>query len=320
MSTRADDLLGNMLNPAANNDHEDPLDHAMRREAQSAASVLVMQANNPDAAGRANRLARANGYPVSTVERNLPTFEAADRARQARDAVAKYPQLAGWITIPRNAAVAADDLDQLGHNSALWNRALQVPQPLAAKLKPTGSPSYLGASFTSGLHSVLGAVLGLVDQINPFTTSVEDINILTQSDPAARDRLLNRPSVWTGAATYLSRTARSEGDRSRAQMSELSAQGKDPYSGLIYGTLDPSKAAYLSPTRVAGDILQSLPSTAVLALTAFLNRPRSRAAASANISFARGELSEDDSSLIFEAIAFSIPGRASTACLPFNVR
>lgn len=272
MSTRADDLLGNMLNPAANNDHEDPLDHAMRREAQSAASVLVMQANNPDAAGRANRLARANGYPVSTVERNLPTFEAADRARQARDAVAKYPQLAGWITSPRNAAVAADDLDQLGHNSALWNRALQVPQPLVSKLKPTSSPSYLGASFTSGLHSVLGAVLGLVDQINPFTTSVEDINILTQNDPAARDRLLNRPSVWTGAATYLSRTARSEGDRSRAQMSELSAQGKDPYSGLVYGTLDPSKAAYLSPTRVAGDILQSLPSTAVLALTAFLTR------------------------------------------------
>ncbi len=55
-------------------------------------------------------------------------------------------------------------------------------------------------------------------------------------------------------------------------MSELSAQGKDPYSGLVYRTLDPSKAAYLSPTRVAGDILQSLPSTAVLALTAFLTR------------------------------------------------
>ncbi len=252
---------------------------ALRR----ASLALTINKPNPDAAGQANRVARATGLPAATVDDNLSILSQQVEVARTRSLLERHPPLASWMGNVRNAAVASDDVDHLAETSKIWSQARTPATP--ASQQPKGSrASYLGTSLLSGLHSVTGAVLGLLDQVNPWTTSVEDIYAVTEGNPAWRERLLHPKSVWTGATSALSRTARSEGDKSRSVMSRVSKADQDRFGSLVYGTTDPKRAAYLSPTRITADALQSLPSTAVLAVTAFLTRGaslRAEAAATA---------------------------------------
>lgn len=254
-------------------------DLALRR----ASLALTLNKPDPDAAGQANRVARATGLPAATVDDNLSALSQQVEVARARSLLERHPPLASWMSDVRNAAVASDDVDHLAETSKIWSQARsQAPLPAT---EPRGSrASYLGTSLLSGLHSVTGAVLGLLDQVNPWTTSVEDIYAVTEGNAAWRERLLHPKSVWTGATSALSRTARSEGDKSRSVMSRVAKADQDRFGSLVYATTDPKRAAYLSPTRITADALQSLPSTAVLAVTAFLTRGaslRAEAAATA---------------------------------------
>lgn len=125
-------------------------------------------------------------------------------------------------------------------------------------LVPKRDRSFLGASLVSGLQSV-PAALGRIAELNPFTTSPEEIAIL-EKDPKKREEILQR----TQAATALSRGRAAAEARASQTMREVRPEDAD-IQEKEYATLDPEKSALLSPTRVAGDVLRNLPNVAIMA-------------------------------------------------------
>lgn len=137
---------------------------------------------------------------------------------------------------------------------------------------PPKNRSYLGAALESGVRALGAAGATVLDAINPFTTSEEDAAKLYKDDPEGFKRFQEK-----SAAAVLQRFAAEQTKRSREVMQEVSPDETGAVSGkplgeLEYATLDPEKAAYLSPTRVAGDVLQSLPSTLALAVSGYFTR------------------------------------------------
>ena len=137
---------------------------------------------------------------------------------------------------------------------------------------PPKNRSYLGAALESGVRTLGAAGATVLDAINPFTTSEEDAAKLYKDDPEGFKRFQEE-----SAAAVLQRFAAEQTKRSREVMQEVSPDETGAVSGaplgeLEYATLDPEKAAYLSPTRVAGDVLQSLPSTLALAISGYFTR------------------------------------------------
>jgi len=138
--------------------------------------------------------------------------------------------------------------------------------------------SYLGASAVSGGRTLLAAGAKLLEEFNPFTTSEQDAAVLYKDNPEKLKEFTEK-----SASATLSRFAQEQTRRAREAMEEVKPGEKGLISGqqldqLEYATLDPEKAAYLSPTRVAGDVLQSLPTTLALATSAYLTKGRSLAA------------------------------------------
>ncbi|WP_066807128.1 hypothetical protein [Sphingomonas asaccharolytica] len=134
-------------------------DMAMRR------AVLAVGANSPppDAAAKANRISRATGIPATTVDSNLATLDLRVRAEQARRILTDKPQLAAWMSNPRNAAVANDDLDKMTKNDGVW-RALPAPTPTLV--------NSLAGVWTSLTQSAVQARSGLLlmthDWLSPY--------------------------------------------------------------------------------------------------------------------------------------------------------
>lgn len=141
--------------------------------------------------------------------------------------------------------------------------------------KPSGpKQSYLGAAAESGGRALLSAGARIVDSLNPFTTSDEEAAVLFKDQPAELKAFQEN-----SAAGFLSRFAREQATRAEEATRSADATGKGvvsgkPYAELEYATLDPERAAYLSPTRIAADVLGSLPSTAALAVAGYLTRGR----------------------------------------------
>lgn len=138
---------------------------------------------------------------------------------------------------------------------------------------------FLGASAESGARSLLSTGARVLDALNPFTTSDEEAATLFKDDPEGFKQFQER-----SAAGALSRFAREQAKRadevmSRVNPGQTGAVSGKPLGELEYATLDPDKAAYLAPTRVAGDVLRSLPSTLALAVATYLTRGRATTAA-----------------------------------------
>ncbi len=116
----ADDLLGQFLGPQADV-QSDPLGDAIaKRERQRAASAMLSTEFPPDVAAQAKDLSLKTGMPLDTVARNLPVFQQQDQVRRATAAMETNPKLATWASDPTNAAIGADDMDQLAKNAAYW--------------------------------------------------------------------------------------------------------------------------------------------------------------------------------------------------------
>lgn len=147
-----------------------------------------------------------------------------------------------------------------------------LPLSAITPAKPPETRSFLGASAAAGGHALLAAGARLVDQLNPFTLSEEDLAYVYRNNPERFKEVQEK-----GAELALSRFANEQTQRAREIMQQIRPTEKGDISGkplteLEYKTLDPEKAAYLSPTRVAGDVLQSLPSTLALGVAAVLTR------------------------------------------------
>lgn len=218
--------------------------------AQSArVGFSVAAGTNPDAYAEAQRVARRTGVPVTTV------FAMPDEMkRQAAvgsidfDNLAQTsPATAALLADVEKAKVAHDDVDNLsGIENAL---------------------SFLGGSAKAGLNDLAGASAKLLDSLNPFTLSDSDAAVLYRNDPEKLARMREQ-----SPAMALSRFARGRTQAAAQNLQDISPGAQAAYGNLKYATTDAGDAAYLSPVKVIGDAIRSLPTTAALALTTYLTR------------------------------------------------
>jgi GNAT superfamily N-acetyltransferase len=204
---------------------------------------------NPDAYAEDLRIARRTGLPT-------PTVAALPLEAKRQDAIGRIdfdtlaqtaPATAALLADTERAKLAHDDTDNMsGVESAL---------------------SFLGGSAKAGLNDLVGAGAKLVDAVNPFTTSDSDAAVLFRSDPEGLARFRDQ-----SLAGGLSRFARGRTEASKQNMAGISPGAQARYGDLQYATTEPGKAAYLSPVKMVGDAIRSLPTTAALALTTYLTR------------------------------------------------
>jgi hypothetical protein len=135
---------------------------------------------------------------------------------------------------------------------------------IAENTRNMGDRSYLGASAISGIQSAAGVIAGLINEV----VGVNDQDLAE----AFKDRPQELEQIRNGLGSIFARRAREYGQASRDTMEQVAPDQQEQYSDLKYATLDPEKAAYLSPVRILGDAIQSLPTTAALALTAYLTK------------------------------------------------
>jgi hypothetical protein len=75
---------------------------------------------NPDAAAKAQDLAKQTGLPPETVERNLGDVEQQVRAARQDKILKESPGLVQWLQDGSNARIAHDDFDKLGFFEKTW--------------------------------------------------------------------------------------------------------------------------------------------------------------------------------------------------------
>jgi hypothetical protein len=264
------------LLPAHPQEDIDPLRLQVRQEQrQRATAALMTSTASPEVAAQANDLSRQTGLPADFVERNLGDLQRQQQDARAQRLMQQYPAIGRWGADPRNAAVGRDSLPELGRTADLWGSALAAhPVSLAARqpLRPLpGAPdaTYLGASTRTGFNSVASVFFSA-------SASMADPASAFPGMPAARwasDLIEASPvgKIYFAPKRALARLADEQNAAGQAQFDRLSP-GQKKVADLRYATTDPSKAAYLSPTRVTGDVLQSLPTMAALAVTGYLTR------------------------------------------------
>ena len=204
---------------------------------------------NPDAYAEARRVAQRTGVPVDTVFAMPQEMKRQDQMGSINfDTLAKTsPATAALLADMDRAKLAHDDVENMsGIESAL---------------------SFLGGSTLAGLNDLAGAGAKLVDSLNPFTLSDQDAAVLYKDQPEKLAQMRAQ-----SPAMALSRFARGRTEASKQNMLDISPGAQATYGDLKYATTDPSNAAYLSPVKLLGDAVRSLPTTAALALTTYLTR------------------------------------------------
>ncbi|WP_334157925.1 hypothetical protein [Oryzomicrobium sp.] len=224
---------------------------AMQPDQGQAARVgfSVAADTNPDAYAEAQRVARRTGVPVTTVFA-MPK----EMKRQAAVMTIDFDSLAQ--TSPATAALLADvERAKIAHDDV--DNMSSIENAL----------SFLGGSAMAGLNDLAGAGAKLLDSLNPFTLSDSDAAVLYRNDPDKLARMREQ-----SPAMALSRFARGRTQAAAQNMQDISPGAKATYGNLKYATADTGEAAYLSPVKVVGDAIRSLPTTAALALTTYLTR------------------------------------------------
>lgn len=233
------------------NEFDDAVAAAMQPAPGQAARLgfSVAADTNPDAYAEAQRVARRTGVPVDTVF-SMPT----EMKRQAAVGSIDFDTLAQ--TSPATAALLADvEKARIAHDSVDNMSGIE------------NALSFLGGSAKAGFNDLAGAGAKLLDSVNPFTLSDSDAAVLYRSNHEKLEQMRQQ-----SPAMALSRFARGRTKAAEQNMRDISAGGQATYSDLKYATLDTGEAAYLSPVKVIGDAIRSLPTTAALALTTYLTR------------------------------------------------
>jgi hypothetical protein len=246
------------------------------------ASLADAVGQNPDQVAQWRRTAATIGVPIDTAQA-MPDFSKQQAALAAIDtgALARMtPVTAGFLMDPTNAAISHDDTGNLsGIETAI--RAIGSAAQYATSANGKGllydvGNSYIFGSAKAGALSLLGVGGQLTQELGSqlgIGVSDSDAARLFKDDPAALARFRENSS--------LSKFTHAMSQGSTAAMDDIGPAAKQAYSGLEYATTDPSKAAYLSPVRMVGDALQSLPTSLALGLSAYLTKG---AAASAETS------------------------------------
>ena len=150
----------------------DPIDQAFHQfDQQRAMSGLIVNRPAPDAAAKANSIARQTGVPPETADRNLAQLEQTVQAARAARAMGREPTVATWAANPRNAAVAADDMDDVAKNAAYWRQFAATHGTITAAPKPAGNLWNgivgIGTSLYEGVASAGAQIRGVLSDWLP---------------------------------------------------------------------------------------------------------------------------------------------------------
>lgn len=161
MSDLTSSLMGAPLPGSPNRPiNTDPLDEMISTRRDAAISRRIQDANAEQAA-RVSQLARELDYPETFIAADLPSFEARAKSYRAQGVISLYPAIGAWSAKGNNAAIAADDYDNLG----LLGKAFYG-------LKNLGSYALSSIpSFTSGAYGVIGAIGENMDALSPGTAA-----------------------------------------------------------------------------------------------------------------------------------------------------
>lgn len=138
----------------------DPLGQMLRTNRDAAISRRIREADAEKEA-RVSMLAREYDFPAAIISADLPGFEAQARTGRAQSVMGQYPAIANWSQRGNNAAIAADDYDNLG----LFGKAFYG-------LKNLGSYALSSIpTFSSGVYGVIGALGENMDTLSPGTAA-----------------------------------------------------------------------------------------------------------------------------------------------------
>lgn len=214
-------------------------------------------------------------------------------------------------------------------NEKLQGKPNGIVPPLPAKMQPEQAPafdaaaadkesalgaaaSYLGKSFKSGMYDLAGAGAKVLDEINPWTLSPSDAAVLFKNDPEKLKQFQD-----DSAAMILSRFAKRMTKNSDESMQEISDRAKRDYGSLEYATTDTGKAAYLSPTKVIGDAIRSLPTSAAMALSVYLTRGAAARAEQTALAAGMTEEAARQAAIAAGAKAMATTGAASEGIIGY---
>lgn len=209
----------------------------------------VVSPIDPNKAAEAVKLSRTSGLPEQTVHDNLEEVKRLERVRllNLQRVMADSPVLARQLMDPNFAKLSQDNVENMSDIE------------MAA--------SYLARSAGSGFLNLTGAFTKFVESVNPFTTSEEELAVLFKNDPAKLKDMREN-----GASGALSRWALEQQKLANQLMENAPEQVKQKYSNLKYFTTDSDEAAYLSPVKVIGDVVQSLPTTLALMYSMYVTK------------------------------------------------
>ncbi len=237
----------------------DEFDNAFHRlDQQRALTALAVSRPAPEVAGKANAIARQTGVPVETADRNLPALEQQVQLARARAVMDANPTVATWAAKPRNAAVGADDMDQLAKNSAYWQQvgrasgsitSTPLPAPTIWNgIKGVATSLYQGvASAGAEVRGVLGDWLPSVPSMAAPGTPRLGGSMMLEND--RRTRAQSNARVADATPTYKSWYARGlyGGASSLAQMAPSVALGTlagSPALGIATAAVQTGVPAY----------------------------------------------------------------------------
>lgn len=139
--------------------------------------------------------------------------------------------------------------------------------PPAEDDRPSGAGSYLKQSGIAGLYDLAGSGAKILDAVNPWTFTESEIATIYKDQPEKYQDYLDN-----SAGMILNRFAKRMTKNSEEAMAGISEDAKRTYGEQKYATTDWDESAFKTPVKIIGDAVRSLPSTAALAVTAFMTR------------------------------------------------
>lgn len=149
--------------PTVNQPTANPYSEYLQSEKRKALRSSMVSAMDvePDAAGKARRLAQQSGIPAAVVERNLPDVERQVQLQQFDGLVTESPRLANELQNPEFAKIARDDLDVLKRmESKLYGGMKPIERGFFGAIT---EPVQRGLARARGSISIIASELGLYD-------------------------------------------------------------------------------------------------------------------------------------------------------------
>lgn len=160
----------------------------LRDQEERGRANLVVVGGNPDAAGRANALARATNLPADVVDRNMDEVQRRAQVETMRRLTDRYPAIGKWAADPRNAAVGRDDLDNLGVVGRVYDGVKKTAQALVSGV-PRATAGIYGALRMMSENSVAYNPLTWAEKAIFGTSMAEQVGGFATAQQAEGNRL-----------------------------------------------------------------------------------------------------------------------------------